>query len=44
MSDDHFAVAPISQSAMLSSKSDSRKTQQLGSDDLVPFDHAAAGQ
>ncbi|OKP10528.1 Inositol polyphosphate multikinase [Penicillium subrubescens] len=28
---------------MLSSKSDSRKTQQLGSDDLVPFDHAAAG-
>ncbi|KAJ5433171.1 uncharacterized protein N7458_012327 [Penicillium daleae] len=28
---------------MPSSKSDSRKTPQLGSDDLVPFDHVAAG-
>ncbi|KAJ5159935.1 uncharacterized protein N7482_006939 [Penicillium canariense] len=28
---------------MPSPKSDSRKTPQLGSDDLVPFDHVAAG-
>ncbi|KAJ5177955.1 Inositol polyphosphate kinase [Penicillium coprophilum] len=27
----------------MSSKSESRKTPQLGSEDLVPFDHAAAG-
>lgn len=29
---------------MPASKPESRKTPQIGSDDLIPFDHAAAGQ
>ena len=33
-----------SNAVKMSAKPESRKTPQIGSDDLVPFDHAAAGQ